>query len=356
MKWLKRTGLVLAALVALAGGAGAVLELRSPKMRPVDPTRRYEATPARVARGRYIVEAEAHCMLCHSEHDWTTHGAPESPGLSGAGWDVPWAENQMPGRVFAPNITPDRETGIGALPDDAVARAIREGVSHDGRALFMMPWTAFRHFSDEELTSAIAYLRTIPPVKKKREPTQIQIPVRWILKRTPEPLAAPVPEADVSDPIKLGRHLAEVGQCQDCHTPVDGRHQPLPGMAFAGGQEFVVGGVRTRSANITPHASGIAHYDEALFIRTIRTGNIGGRRLSPVMPWWAMRKLTDGDLKALWAFLKTVPPVAHDVERVPVDVKDNPEINERPAATAVDAPADSARPPTVGSGAALAGH
>lgn len=328
MKWMKRIGLGLAVLVALAGAAGAVMELRAPKARPIDPARRFEATPARVARGKYIVEAEAHCLFCHSEHDWGTHGAPDLPGMTGAGWDVPWADNHMPGKVFAPNITSDPETGIGALPDDAIARAVREGVSHDGRSLFMMPWPYFRHMSDEELASVVVYLRTLPPVKKARQTTQIQLPVRWFLKALPQPLTEPVPEADASTAVARGKHLADLGLCRECHTPVDARHRPLSGMDFAGGQDLVLGGVRYRSANITPHASGIAHYDEALFIKTMRTGNIGGRRLSPAMPWADVRKLTDDDLKALFAYLKTLPPVAHDVERVPVELKDNPQIME----------------------------
>ena len=143
-------------------------------MRAVDATKRFEATPARLARGRYIVEAEAHCMHCHSDRDWKTHGAPVLPGLLGAGWDVPWADNHMPGPVFAPNLTPDPETGLGAVPDDAVARAIREGVSHDGRALFMMPWQNYRDLSDEDVASVVAYLRTLPPVKKARGTTAIR--------------------------------------------------------------------------------------------------------------------------------------------------------------------------------------
>ena len=77
----------------------------------------------------------------------------------------------MPGRVFATNLTPDPETGLGAIPDDAVARAIREGVSHDGRALFMMPWRDFRHLSDEDVASVVVYLRTLAPVKKARDTT-----------------------------------------------------------------------------------------------------------------------------------------------------------------------------------------
>jgi mono/diheme cytochrome c family protein len=327
--WMRRIALVLGTVVALAGAAAAVLELRSPRMRTVDATRRFEVTPQRVARGRYIAEGEAHCLQCHSEHDWKTHGAPVLPGLAGAGWDVPWADNQMPGPVFAPNLTPDPDTGLGAISDDAVARAIREGVSHDGRALFMMPWQNYRHLSDEDVASVVAYLRTLPAVKKARGTTAIRPPVRWFLKLGPTPLTSPVAQADASDPVARGKHLAGVGQCQTCHTPVDARHQPLPGMAFAGGQAFTIDGVRYLSSNITPDPSGISYYTKELFIRAMRTGNVGGRRLAPIMPWSDIRKLTDADLEALWAFLKTITPVAHDVERTPVDLADNPEIDDR---------------------------
>jgi mono/diheme cytochrome c family protein len=345
MKWLKRIAIVFVVILVLAGGAGAVMELRSPKARAIDAAKKFEATPERLARGKYLVEAQTRCLFCHSEHDFGMHGAPYAAGMLGAGWDFPYADNKMPGRVFIPNITPDPETGIGALPDDAIARAIREGVGHDGRALFMMPSNHFRSLSDEEVASIVVFLRTLPAVKKQRELTQIKIPVRWFMKFGPQPLTAPVPEADASDPVARGKHLAEIGLCGECHTPVNERHEALPGMAFAGGQEFVLAGVRYRSANITPHASGLAHYDEALFIKTMRTGNIGGRRLSPVMPFIEIGKLTDADLKALWAYLKTVAPVAHDVERTPVDVKDNPAINEHPEVTAAAlAPIGAAKP------------
>jgi mono/diheme cytochrome c family protein len=329
-RWLKRIVVGLGVVTALMAAAASYLAFAHPQMRPIDHTKKVVATPALIERGRYIVEAEAHCMFCHSEHDWTTHGGPSLPGLHGAGWDVPYADNKMPGRVFAPNITSDVETGIGAYPDDAIARAVREGVGRDGQALFMMPWTAYRHFSDTDMNAIIAYLRTVPAVEKSRQRTTIDLPVRWFLKRLPRPLAGPVPEPDLSEPIKRGKHLATVGLCHHCHTPVDGRHRPLPGMDFAGGRTFVIGGALTRASNITPHASGIAHYSEELFIRVLRTGNVGGRRLSPVMPWYDLRQMTDRDLKALWAYLKTVPAVAHDVRREEVAVKDNPAIDEHP--------------------------
>ena len=74
-----------------------------------------------------------------------------------------------------------------------------------------------------------------------------------------------------------GRHLAEVGQCQSCHTPVDARHRPLSGMAFAGGQEFVIDGVAYRSANITPDPSG----DRALRPRPLRARHAHRKRRRP---------------------------------------------------------------------------
>ena len=324
--WLRRIGMGAGALVALAGVAVAVLALRPPSMRPVDTARRFQPTPERLARGRYIVEAEAHCLHCHSDRDWTTHGAPVLPGMLGAGWDFPWQDNGIPGPVFVSNLTSDRQTGIGAIPDDAIARAIREGVGHDGRALFIMPWRNYRNMSDEDVASVVAYLRTLPPVNKQRGTTAIRPPVSWFLKLQPAPLTAPVPGAPAGDRIARGKQLAEVGLCQTCHTPVDDRHQPLPGKAYAGGQEFVVGGVRYLSSNITPDPSGISYYSEELFIRTMRTGNVGGRRLAPIMPWADIAKLTDDDLKALWAYLRTVKPVAHEVPRTPVELKDDPAI------------------------------
>jgi mono/diheme cytochrome c family protein len=338
MSWLKRIGAGIGALGGLAGLGMAYLALRSPPMRPIDGTLKVQATPALIERGRYLVEAHARCLRCHSENDWRTHGGPPLAGGRGAGWDIPSAA-RMPGRVIAPNITSDVETGIGALPDDAIRRAVREGVGHDGRALFMMPWEDYRHLSDQEMAAIIAYLRTLPAIERRRETTAIRAPIRWFIKSKPRPLTEPVPEPDLSDPVARGKHLAEIGLCRKCHTPVDGRHEPLPGLAFAGGTEVEVGGL-SRAANITPHASGIAHYSEALFIRTMRTGNIGGRRLHPLMPWYEIRKLSDPDLKALWAYLTSLPPIAHDVPRAPVDLKDNPEVDDR-AALVVDVPAPS---------------
>jgi hypothetical protein len=84
-------------------------------------------------------------------------------------------------------------------------------------------------------------------------------------------------------------------------------------MKFAGGQSFDPSG-KIVSPNITPDATGIANYTEELFVKVMRTGYIGKRQLSTVMPWQFYSGQTDEDLKAMYAYLKTVPPVSHRVD------------------------------------------
>src|SRR5712692_2770994 len=125
--------------------------------------RKFERTPERLARGKYLVEGVAGCVDCHSPHDWTKHDEPIPPGMEGAGEDMIFIQG-LPGHVVAPNLTPDPETGSGTWSDDGLARAIREGVGHDGRALFpFMPYEHYRALSDEDLASIVVYLRSLPP-------------------------------------------------------------------------------------------------------------------------------------------------------------------------------------------------
>jgi len=87
----------------------------------------------------------------------------------------------FPGTVVAPNITPDRETGIGNFTDDQLSRAIREGISHDGQTLFpMMPYVRFRQMSDEDLASVVVYIRTLAPIRNALPRTDIHFPVKYI--------------------------------------------------------------------------------------------------------------------------------------------------------------------------------
>ena len=143
----KTLGLVFAVLVlVLAAGITFTIGWRpfiGPRARALT-ARKFGSTPARLARGEYLVRDVTDCMACHAEHDWTAHDAPVLPNTLGAGQDMNILKG-LPGKVYAPNITPDPETGVGNWSDDQLARAIREGVSHDGRALFpFMPYPDFR--------------------------------------------------------------------------------------------------------------------------------------------------------------------------------------------------------------------
>jgi cytochrome c553 len=83
---------------------------------------------------------------------------------------------------------------------------------------------------------------------------------------------------------------------------------------LAGGMSIHMERVTSASANLTPDASGIPYYDEALFIRTLRTGTVGARELSSIMPFVVFRNLSDDDLKAIFAYLQTLKPVRHRVD------------------------------------------
>jgi mono/diheme cytochrome c family protein len=235
------------------------------------------------------------------------------PAMLGAGQVFP--EKNLPGAVIAPNLTPDQETGAGTWTDDQFARAIREGIGHDGRTLFpLMPYGHFRTMSDEDLASIVVYLRSLPPVRNPLPKTEIIFPVKYLIRAAPEPVNDPVPPPDLSTPAKRGEYLTRMASCVTCHTPQE-RGQSNMKLLFAGGFTFNVGPLPSvTSANITPDPSGIAYYDENLFLQAMRSGKVRARELSAVMPWIGYKNMTDEDLKAIFAYLRTVKPVPHRVD------------------------------------------
>jgi Cytochrome c len=307
--------LVICLVLVLVAGITLTIGWRpflGPRVRPLT-SRVFERTPERWSRGKYLVEGVIPCMDCHSPHDWTQHDAPIVPGMEGAGMDFSVLKG-LPGHVVAPNITPDPETGAGNWSDDALARAIREGIGHDGRTLFpMMPYENFRHLSDEDVASIIVYVRSLPPVRNRLPQTEIIFPVKYLIRSIPEPITAPVPPPDLSQQVKRGEFLVTIAGCADCHTPME-RGAPLPNMYLGGGQIFDGPWGKVATANLTPDPSGIPYYDEALFLQTIRTGSVKARTINQIMPWFVYRNMTDEDLKSIFAYLKTIKPVKHLVD------------------------------------------
>lgn len=267
---------------------------------------------ARLERGRYLVEGVAACFACHAEVDWKALGAPPLAEKKGGGAVFP---EELPFRVVASNITPDRETGVGAWTDEQLARAIRDGIGQDGRRLFpIMPYMSYRGLSDEDLASIIAYLRSIPPVRNELPKTELPEPVKQLLP-PPLPPVTNVAPPDMSDPVKRGAYLAQLADCQGCHTPMNLQTmQPIQMLAFAGGRTIKGPWGEVAPSNITPDASGISYYDEALFLQVMRTGHVKARTLNSLMLWGYYRNMTDDDLKAIFAYLRTLPLVKHRVD------------------------------------------
>jgi mono/diheme cytochrome c family protein len=271
-------------------------------------------TPERIERGRYLSEGLLQCFVCHSERDWKKPGAPPIPALKGAG-------QVWPGRPWltAPNLTPDPETGTGTWTDDMLIRAIREGISHDGRVLHPQMWyRSFGVLPDEDVESVVAYLRTLKPIKHALPKTTIP-PDEAKKLEVPAPITQPVPmPPQPATDIDRGRRLAWLADCSGCHTSW---YTPKNPGLFGGGNLVTRGDMKTYGANITSDDSGIKHYDAAFFREVMRTGKARGRELSPLMPWTVFTNLSDQDLDGLFAYLSALPKVKHVIDNIDTPTK-----------------------------------
>lgn len=260
--------------------------------------------PALVERGRYLVEGIASCGNCHTPRDAAGQPIP-ARRLSGA---FVIAE---PGfTAYAPNITPHTETGVGTWTDEELIRAIREGIHPTGRILGPpMSFGFYRSISDTDIRSIVAYLRTVPPIDNlvPRSEYNIPLPASW------GPPVVSVPDVPRDDRPAYGAYLAgPIGHCIDCHTPLVNGQLALERVGEGGnvyerpfGQDWAV-----ISSNITSHATlGLGAWTDAEIKRAITQGiSRDGRQLLPFMGFSFYRNVSDEDLDAVIAYLRTLPP------------------------------------------------
>jgi mono/diheme cytochrome c family protein len=302
--------LTLATLVILAllSVIPVALAVSAPiSARPLTNTH-FERTGARKERGKYLTEGLLQCFVCHSERDWTKPGAPPIPALKGAGLLF----HNEPGYILAaPNITPDVQTGAGSWTDDMFARAIREGVGHDGRALHPLMWyDSFVFLTDEDLASVVLYLRSIPAIHHSMPHRVLPAKVEAMISNNPRSLTKEIPPPDASTPAGRGEYLVAVADCIGCHTAWEAPSDP----GFFGGGNLIEREKHSAfSANLTQDPSGIPYYTPEFFAEVIRTGSAKARKLSPIMPWIVFKNLNDQDLNAIFACLLDVSPVHHTV-------------------------------------------
>lgn len=225
----------------------------------------------------------------------------------------------------APNLTPDKETGIGNWTDGELARAIREGVSKDGRALFpQMPYQMYREvLGDGEMLDVIAYLRSLKPIKNDAGHTDVNFPISMFIRGVPEPLETPPPPApSPGDRLGRGKWLLRMASCGECHDSVDSHMQKIPGKAFAGGFKFSLPNDKgyVIAPNITSDkATGVGAYSEDDLRRVLEEGKGKSGRSLLIMPWTAYKGMTKEDKDALIAALREIAPIANIV--APSEVK-----------------------------------
>lgn len=258
---------------------------------------------ATIERGRQIVMGPAHCASCHgpsNAEELLAKGEPV-PLSGGYKFDLPF------GAIYARNITPDSETGIGSRTDGEIARTLRYGVHADGAAV--LDFMPFHEMSDEDLTAVISYLRAQKPVANK-VPRNTFTPLGMAVKAFMVKPVGPkgeVPKAVRRDSsLEYGRYLAlNVANCNGCHTQ-RGMAGEYTGEPFAGGSPFdsIPGLPVLTPPNISGDTkSRIARWTEEDFLKRFRMGKAYPHTH---MPWSSYKNMSDNDLKAIYRFLKSV--------------------------------------------------
>lgn len=295
MKVVKILGYAAATLVVVVAAAATTVYFASnAKLRQA-----YVVTP------RPLTIPTDAASLAHGEHIAQTRGCIDCHGKDFGGNKV--IEDGAMGRIYGPNITRGRGSVVANFTDEDWVRAIRHGVAPQHRALFLMPSDEYSHFSDADLASVIAYVKSVPPVDRDSVPLSFGPVTRVLLTVGKMKLpASTIDHAHVTPPIvtkgvtvEYGRYLA--AGCVGCHGP-----------NYSGGKIEIGPPDWPHARNLTP-AGELAKWTEADFVRAIREAKLpDGTTLNPVMPR-GFAGLDDTELGALFAFFKSLPPVATGV-------------------------------------------
>ncbi len=285
---LRWTGRILGGLVALllvaAGSVYALSERRLharfdvPEHRLVVPT-----DSATIARGAHVATVRG-CTDCHGA-GFRGNVLIDDPAI---------------GLLAGPNLT---SGGRGAeLTDADWELAVRHALRRDGSPLLVMPGNEFNTLSDEDLAAIVAYARSLPAQEKPAPAVKVGPVIRAMFVAGQVGLV-PAEKVDHAQPhaarvvpeptAAFGRYMA-VG-CEGCHNP-----------SFTGGKVPGTPPDWKPAANITPE--GIGHWSEADFVTALRTGKRpDGSAIDPQMPWKMTAQMTDVELRALYAYLRTLP-------------------------------------------------
>jgi mono/diheme cytochrome c family protein len=264
---------------------------------------------ALVKRGEYLMNGPVACANCHTPRAKDMSFVPGMDYAGGFHIVDPAFE------VYSANITPDKETGIGSWTDEQIITAIREGKSREGKIIFPpMPVPTYNNMSDDDVKAIVAFLHTIKPVHNEVPES------KWNIPQQAMPPAKGLPAPDKSDKVAYGRYIVTAqAHCFECHTGPDARGVPdVEHKLGAGGFLITLApGVSVMTANITPDPeTGIGKWSDADIKKALTEGlRPDGRHLSPPMPYPFFKNMTDEDIDAVIAFIRTIPPIKNAVER-----------------------------------------
>jgi mono/diheme cytochrome c family protein len=256
-----------------------------------------------LARGKYLTEA-ADCEACH-----TVEGG--QPFAGGRPFDTDF------GTLYSPNITPDKETGIGAWSDADFLKAVHEGIGKDGKNLYpAFPYAAYTYLTDQDVLAIKAYLFSLAPVKNTAPENTLRAPYNnrglmkiWASLYNPKERFQPV--ADKSPSWNRGAYLVEaLGHCGDCHTPRTALQALDNRRKFAGG---MAEGWRAYNLS-SDKESGIGTWTQEDMEQYLKTGHSANRgsAFGPMAQavHLSFQKLTPSDVSAIVEYVRSVPPVS----------------------------------------------
>lgn len=277
------------------------------------PEHHVEVTPEKVERGKKL--ASMLCMHCHMDR--------ETGLLTGA--YMPDATEF--GKIYSQNITQDKEHGIGNWTDGELLYLLRTGLLPNGR--YTPPWMAkLPHMSNEDVDAIIAFLKSDDPLVAPQavadQPCEPSFLTKFLCLVAFKPLPMPekaIPPVDTTDKVALGKYYVHSLDCFGCHSASFEKMnvlEPEKSLGYMGGGNASLkdlDGNVIISSNLTPDKkTGIGNWTEQKFIQAVRHGILEGEPALryPMIPF---PELTEYEASAIFAYLRTVPPIENKIER-----------------------------------------
>ena len=268
-----------------------------------------DRSQAEIERGRVLVYSI--CAGCHYNRQaekFIGNRIEDVPGIAG--------------KVYSANLTHSKTNGIPEkYTDGQLKYLLKTGIAHDGRFISYM---LRPNMAEGDLNAIVAFLRSDDPALAAADttigPTHYNVIGKIYMGMHARPLQykTVANRPAENEPVALGRYLVDNLGCFHCHSKsLTSLNYLYPEQS----QGFMAGGIKLKgehglvvtASNITlDKTTGIGNYTREQFIKAVKDGEAPQRKLVPPMPKFKM--LSDGEVDAIYAYIKTIPPVSHTVE------------------------------------------